>query len=273
VVIDCESEDGSREHFHRLSLSQGLAFDWLEWPLNAHPVTLDRVFDEIQCDKTLLIDSDLEIRTSEVIDALCAALASNPEAYGAGFLHGPCWIGEDRGLHAHAGYYVERMWIPFTLLRTEVIRRARREGGSFMSRRPFVDLPGHPTLARLLGYRYRIRGLRKWKLPLPQASDRVAPVNAEVPSDPRPSFVEFDTGALLHLSLKERGHPFVALPDDMWGQVHHYHGVTRAALSNAFRRALKTIRLATIDSETSQRSVVGEVHARMMQVYEIDWRR
>ena len=125
VLIDCESTDGSREHFRALARSHDMKVDWLEWPLKPHAEALDRVFDEIRSDQTLLVDSDVEVLTPSIVDTLRAALRSDANAYGAGFLHGPSWMGSERGLHEHAGYYVERMWIPFTLLSTAIVRRAR----------------------------------------------------------------------------------------------------------------------------------------------------
>ena len=172
-------------------------------------------------------------------------------------------------MHAHAGYYAERMWIPFALLRTEIIRKARQDGLSFMNERPFIDLPNHPRLARLLGYRYRIRGLRRWRLPVPRSFGTHRLMPADSPANSRPSFVEFDTGALLHLALKRKGQSFAALPDSAWGDVRHYHGVTRAEISTAFRRSLKAIRLATTDSESSQASVMADVKARLADVYDV----
>jgi hypothetical protein len=267
VLIDCESRDGSREHFGALARAQHVAFDWLEWPLRPHPATLDRVFDEIRSEETLLVDSDLEILGPAIVDALRIALHADANAYGAGFLHGPTWMGAERGLHEHAGYYVERMWIPFTLLRTQLVRRARERGHSFATARPFIDLPRHPRLARLLGYRYRVRGLKRLRLPFPQSDLPALPSAANVPNEPRPSFVEFDTGALLHLALRAQGHRFAALPDDKWGEVRHYHGVTRAALTNRLRRAIEAIRLATPDALTPERSIDTEVKRRLADRY------
>ncbi len=269
LLINCESTDGSREHFTRLAELKGIEFDWLEWPLRPHPVALDELFDNVRADRVLLVDSDLEIVSAAVPTAMERALDSMPHAYGAGFRHGPAWIGTDRGMHANAGYYVERMWIPLVLLRTDAVRTARKQGVSFLNERPFTDIPHFPWLARLLGLRYRIRGLRRLRFPVPGRVERSDLLLARIPSAPRPSFVEFDTGAKLHLAMLGCGWTFSELPLNLWGEVNHYHGVTRAERASFVRHALKKLRLATTETETTQEHVMADVRRRLADVYGI----
>src|SRR5687768_15725113 len=59
LVIDCESKDGSAEHFK--ALMQNHSFDLLSAPLKPHGHTLDWLFINIQSENVLLLDSDAEI--------------------------------------------------------------------------------------------------------------------------------------------------------------------------------------------------------------------
>src|SRR5215472_5401835 len=56
LLIDCESKDGSLEHFSRLMETH--EFDLLSAPLKSHGGTLDWLFDVVPAEKVLLIDSD-----------------------------------------------------------------------------------------------------------------------------------------------------------------------------------------------------------------------
>ena len=57
LLIDCESNDGSWDYFTRLM--EDRPFDMLSAPLRQHGETLDWLFQNINCDNLLLIDSDL----------------------------------------------------------------------------------------------------------------------------------------------------------------------------------------------------------------------
>lgn len=263
LVVDCESRDGSRAHFQSLSTRYGLRFHWLAWPLRPHPITLDRLFAGIASQAVLLVDSDAEIKSRNVFEAMRSALSKDPNVYGAGFLHGPQWLGVEHGLPAFTGYYEERMWIPCVLLRTSTVKDALEAQSSFMSRRAFFEVPSRPRLSRFLSYRFRIRGLRRLGL----WTTRSNGMNRPMYDGRRPAFVEYDTGADLHAALKRCGHSFVALPAELWGDVHHWHGVTRANLTGRFRRVAKALRLASRTTETEQQSVLATVRERLSEVY------
>ena len=263
LIIDCDSRDDSKRHFQQLSHRYDLKFHWLSWPLQRHPVALDKLFWNIRSEKVLLIDSDLEVRTRAVYEAMQRGLLSDGDAYGAGFVHGPEWLSGEHGLPPLTAYYQERMWIPFVLLRTAMIRVALQLGLTFNNRRLFFEIPSLPNLSRVLGYRYRIRGLRHIPLWKSNRGDRPE-------YDGRmPAFVEYDTGADMHAALKLRGHRLVALPTELWGDVAHHHGVTRANLANVARRAVSKLRLSAAYTETTQESVVGIVKERLATVYGI----
>lgn len=265
LVINCESRDGSREHFQRLCSTMGLGISWLEWPLRPHHVALDQLFSEIPADRVLLVDSDVEILSRRPVAAMSDLLSADSNAYGAGLLHGPESVGAAHGLHANAGYYMERMWIPLTLLRTDAIRKALKENLSFGGGRVFQDLPGFPRLARLLGYRYRFPFLRRIRLPIRW---RGPSSNEADSAKTLASYLDFDTGAALHEALLTRGHRFAALPAERWNDVRHFHGITRTAVSTPLVRVAGQLGMAITETDRSERSVLQIVKSRLQSEYD-----
>jgi hypothetical protein len=260
VVIDCESADGSKDHIDRVTRNLGIDVDCVDWPLRPHPIALDAVFTSIPADRVLLMDSDLEILSPSPFKLMVEALDRNPDAYASGFLHGPMWIGEDHGLPAHTGYYAERMWIPFTFLRTSIVRDALGRGFSFMNRRTHYEVPGAPNLSRLLARRYRVAGIKH--VPLPWLGAQRPQIDGW-----SPRFIEFDTGADLHAQLLQEGKRFAAIPIEFWGDVAHHHGVTRARLATGMRKMAKRMNLISRKTETDLHSVLGHVFERLESQY------
>lgn len=264
LMIDCESGDGSEAHFAGLARKHGFTFFWLSWPLRPHPDALDQLFAEIPAKFVLLVDSDVEIRTSAVIETMRAALAAHADAYGSGFLQRGEWLGPPQHLlPARTGYYAERMWIPLTLLRTSVVRDAFLAGSCFAARRPFFEIGGHPRISRLLGYRFRVPGLRYLRLP------RSANGAASAVDGVRPAFIDYDTGADLHHFLVAGGHSYCALPDTLWGDVHHYHGVTRARIGGTFRHLAGLLGLVSRQSQAAPSVAHLDAVARLREGYAI----
>jgi hypothetical protein len=260
VVIDCESADGSKQQIDRVTRDLCIDVDCVDWPLRPHPVALDAVFTSIPADRVLLMDSDLEILTPAPFKLMAEALDDDPDAYASGFLHGPMWIGEDHGLPAHTGYYAERMWIPFTFLRTSIVRDALARGLSFMNRRTHYEVPGAPSLSRVLARRYRVAGIKH--IPLPWLGARRPQIEGW-----SPKFIEFDTGADLHARLVSEGKRFEAIPVRFWGDVAHHHGVTRAGLATGMRKMAKRLNLISRKTETDQQSVIHQVFERLESQY------
>lgn len=266
LLIDCESRNDSRAYFARLAARHRLRFDRLAWPLRSHPATLDAVFRQIRAETVLLMDSDLELRERHVYDAMKAALADDPRAYGAGFLHAPQWLGLRNGAPPCTGYYAARMWIPCVLLRTSIIRDAVHRGASFSARRLHYEIPGFPRLSRLAGYRFRVRALRSLRLPRIVGRSRDAP---DIDGH-RPLFLEYDTGAELHARLVADGSRFAALPDALWGDVEHYHGMTRATLAGTLRRAARHLRIVDTGDDAAPSQSAAAIRARLRNTYDID---
>jgi hypothetical protein len=254
LLIDCESRDGSREHFASLSKRHGLDFYWLDWPLRRHGMALDALFRDVPAERVLLVDSDLEILEKHLVEAMDGALRAREMNYGAGFLHRAQWMGAAHGLPDRVALYAERMWIPLVLLRTAAVRQALARGTSFAQQRMFLEWPGHPTLSRWLGYRHWIPGLRG-----------LARGNARDPGDPPPRIVEYDTGARMHAALLDEGYAFAALDEGRWGDVRHYHGASRSRLTARLRDAAR--RLGT---RRAKPDAGDDARARLKTRYGID---
>ncbi len=259
LLIDCESRDGSREHFARLSERHGIDFYWLDWPLRRHGTALDALFRGIPAQRVLLIDSDLEILDRRVVAAMSDALLTHEDAYGAGFLHRAQWMGAAHGLPDGVARYAERMWIPLVLLRTAPVRQALAEGASFAQQREFLEWPGRPALSRWLGYRHWLPGLR-----------RLGRGNPRDQGDPPPRIVEYDTGARMHASLQRTGHRFAALDEDLWGDVRHYHGASRSRLTTALRKAARRLASHGLRTRREEPEAAADARARLRTRYGIE---
>lgn len=159
------------------------------------------------------------------------------------------------------------MWIPLALLRTAPVREAIAAGASFLAQRPFLEIAGYPRLSRLLGYRFRMPGLRQIRLPRRVAQGDTLALSID---GVRPAFVDYDTGAALHARLKTDAHPLAALPVTRWGGVHHYHGVTRARLGGVLRVAAAKLGMVSKRSQAEPLTAEQDAKHRLATHYGID---
>ncbi|MBL8510032.1 MAG: glycosyltransferase family 2 protein [Betaproteobacteria bacterium] len=219
LLIDCESTDGSWSWFENLARHH--SFERLQAPLKPHGKTLDWLFTHTRDEALLLIDSDLEIMNPAVV--ALAREAIQPEAvYGAGFLHTHEGVGAP--IHALGGRFMDRMWIPFSLLKVAPIQQALAQGVTFMHSRTYLEFPWSTALSRLFYARHRLPGLGNISLECFAAS-------RERKYGERSTFREYDTGAKLHENLLAAGYRLAHLGEDHWANsLRHYHGVTRATL-------------------------------------------
>jgi glycosyltransferase involved in cell wall biosynthesis len=245
LVIDCESTDGSMQHF--TELMQRYQFDLLAAPLQNHGHTLDWLFLNVSAQHILLIDSDLEITKPGLIE-LMRTLAGHRRAFGSGVVHSGSWMTAHNMPHA---YYEERMWIPLTLLNVPIVRAALQSGQSFMPRAVFNDFPPSEFLSRLLVKRFRIPLARNLKLAWLNSFKRDF-------HGLKPSFVQYDTGAALYQYLNTQSYEFMGLPWPV-GQRYttHFHGLTRLLLNKRDTNGVK------LDS------IVDQVARRLWDVYGI----
>jgi hypothetical protein len=246
LLIDCEYGDGSLEHFK--GLLRDHEFDLLSAPLKKHGATLDWLFRNIPAETVLLLDSDVEILDEEIVrlsrNLLRTEPGDEPEAFGSGFVHGPCWLHD----HPGVGYYQERMWIPFSFLRTARVREALGTGLSFLDRAIPNDLPFWPLASRILGLRFHLGMLRNTRLSWLNPLKRTFYGH-------KPSYVFCDTGADVFQYLKyERGLSFAGFPAGMHRRfVTHFHGTTRQKLDPEDTNTLQNVGM----HEVRERLLVG----------------
>ena len=142
-------------------------------------------------------------------------------------------------------YYEERMWIPLTLLKVQIVRAALQSGLSFLPHTVFNDFPPSKFISRLLVKRFRIPVARNLKLSWLNMFKRDF-------HGIKPSFVQYDTGAALYHYLKtQQQYEFMGLP--LWvGQRYttHFHGLTRLLLN---KRDTNGVKLDSIVEQVTRR--------------------
>ena len=245
LLIDCESTDGSVGHFTELMNKHG--FDLLSAPLKKHGDSLDWLFENISSEKVLLIDSDLEILNSNILDMM-RSFIDNEYVYGCGFIHNPHKLTDDVG----SGRYVERMWIPLVMLKVSHIRNAIREGYSFADKIRYSNLAYRIfnsltyRISNLSALRTHSSFLFKWK------SSNLLKWFMQHLHGNKPYYAYSDTGAEIYQYLKhERELFFVGFPAELHGKfANHYHGVTRLMLGEDEAHGTK---LTSIQSQVQQR--------------------
>src|SRR5215471_9494308 len=89
MMIDCESQDGSFEWFQ--SLQQKYDFQLKQAARRPHGLALDSIFQTIEADSVLLIDSDMEIVTGEMFELMRVRLQEK-NVYGSGYFQPGNWL-------------------------------------------------------------------------------------------------------------------------------------------------------------------------------------
>jgi glycosyltransferase involved in cell wall biosynthesis len=228
LVIDCESSDGSWEHFLKIRNTHNERVELAQLPLQQHGTTLDFIFRTINSDLILLVDSDLEILNPDVYVKMVDQL-NKSDAYGSGLIHSGEWMTNNSHKIADGTtYFMERMWIPLTLLKTSKIREALANGGSFLAKREYRQTLVNDKVTQIYSKRFRIPGLRNY----PQILD------SKIFDRSTPSVKEYDTGAHIHETSTSLGYSFESIPFEHWSDVYHFDGVTRATQRNFLKSTL-----------------------------------
>lgn len=237
-LINCDASTESREHFD--GLRRGWGFQVVEQATSSHGRALDELFEASPPDLVLLLDSDAEVLSPNVVPR-CLSYFDNPKVFGAGFTNGPGWLGPDEGHGERVCYYQERPWMPFVVLRTVMVKEALRADCTFQDFTVYNDVAVSQRLSRLLAARFPGVSPRSSRFAnLPKAVRGklgMKPLNGlawlrGTYYGQRPNYVYYDTGASIYQYCKyEREWLFAG--DDFRlhsDEVAHYHGVTRSAM-------------------------------------------
>lgn len=257
VVFNCRlPKDTDNIDYHELQQLQSHCntqsighFELVELPLRHHGDTLDFVFMNLKAERILLVDSDLEVLNSKAITAMRQWI-ENESCFGAGFFHGP-YFGFGNGAFPH-GFYQERMWIPFTLLKVESIKKAIQAGCSFNIQRIYNDFPYNERIGSLI-YKYS----RRWHIPMGWNPFRKSYLGF------RADYVLIDTGAEIYNYLQKNGLYYAGPRTQIYPlYVAHYDGVTRSHLAK---------QSGTIDSTATQYdNVESLIKERLKEEYNFD---
>lgn len=220
LLIECESTDGSIEHFR--GLAADLPFDLICVPLQKHGLTLDWIFKSVPAEFVLAIDSDIEILNAALVD-FCKENIEFPDVFGCGFVNGPLILGGPgfAGRRLDGALYVERPWMPIAMFNVAFVREALAAGVSFGDRfvnNEFARLSAVPILPGVLRKIFRTGpGI----------------LRRAYHADFRPGAVYYDTGAMIYQHLKFVQHlSFAGLPLAAQGRyVSHFFGTTRNVIA------------------------------------------
>src|SRR5208283_1223993 len=232
LILDYRLRDVSYEYFS--SLMERYEFDVMSCPpmplrsadgtLAHHGETLDWLFSQVQAKKVVLMDSDGELLSPEIVSFARRSI-EDASVFGSGFRNAmgscPGWLPNQE-----EGLYVERFWTPFVMLKTSLVREAIGAGCSLRQRILFNEFGQSQYLSRnLLNVKNRgvLRNHRIWKL---------LHAFRKTYFGQKPSWINFDTGAeIYHYLQDQQAYHFCAYPIEALGRcVSHYHGITRRLL-------------------------------------------
>src|ERR1035437_6192453 len=84
LIIDCPFNDNNESYDYFKILMKEYDFNLIQLPLNTHGTTLDYIFKNVKSDRLLLLDSDAEVISKEIIPLLLTQ-SKKETFFGAGF--------------------------------------------------------------------------------------------------------------------------------------------------------------------------------------------
>lgn len=203
LVINCDAGKASETYFNYLSDAWG--FDVMAWPARPHGIALDQLFTESPDTYLWLVDSDAEILNDKEFIRIRDDLKSVEGVFGAGYVHGPGWLGAGEKVGDGNVLYQGRPWIPSSGFNVSHIRDGIENGVSFIDRS--ADNP-----------------LEFYLIRFGQNNNDQMEVNG----------VYCDTGADMYQWQRlVRGRVWCGNSVAINDTVNHYHGVTRLFLAPA----------------------------------------
>jgi len=237
LLIDCEVNKNDDFLFFT-NLQTQYNFHLIQLPLRKHGETLDIIFKEINSNYLVLIDSDLEILTSDYF-LILKKLLTIDNTFGAGFIHGPL----KRVKNQKNAHYIERMWIPFTLLNVEKVKFALNNKLSFNIRYKFNDFPISQYISKRI---YKV--LLKLNFDI-----AILNIFRKKYGSQRPSLVLYDTGADIYQFLKDSKYFYWGLNSAAYSLfVNHFDGITRNLLDKSDFTGLN---LSSVDEIITKRLI------------------
>src|SRR5580698_316484 len=109
LLVNCAPTEESRRRFERLGSSA--KFDVIEAPAQEHGQVLDWLFNNLSDERLLLLDSEAELRSSELVPWMRNMLG-HQRCFGAGFTDGPFFVPEELQAPDREFLVVERPWMP-----------------------------------------------------------------------------------------------------------------------------------------------------------------
>lgn len=218
LVVDCpikrnsiggmEADTSDLQYLSRLKALY--SFDLVQLPLRAHGDTLDYLFLNLQAEYVCLIDSDLEILNSDGISFMRRyaddgkIFGQKQKIFGSGFVQV-----SGKGLPPQEGWFhMERMWIPFTYLKVDLMKRMILKGKSFNITHEYNDFPANQKVGERIFHLLR-RIERKFPKTVYRASSAVFHLFRRPYGKSRPSLVAYDTGSKIYESLEDDGYLFI----------------------------------------------------------------
>lgn len=270
LVVNVKPTAEGRAAFHRLMATYD--FDLIETSTQEeHGTNLNWVFSNLTDTYLLLVDSDAEVLEASFVDWM-RARCRHPGAFGAGFTWGPFYLPAEWGAPEGLMLYMERPWVPCTMFKRAPVAEALRGGHSFQHKTHPNEVAIHPRISRFLAARWG----PPWEVAHSERFNRLPArlrrrmgtcrldwldVTRRSYHGLRPSVAIYDTAAALYQHLRyEEGLLFAGIPVELLnGEVHHYSGVTRYAL------------LGPTLLDTDEKTIEGEVIARLADRYGYDW--
>jgi len=269
LLVNCDPPAASRAHFDALGAELGI--DVVEAPLKLHGEALDWLFSGLRDERLLLLDSDAEIRDPALVPWMHGML-DHDRVFGAGFTQGPHVAPDHWPLPAGTVLYMERPWVPCTMLKVAPVKSALAAGRTLVPRFVPNDLGAGRRASKFLAARWgppwMVHSKKFNALPAPLRArartwrlDRLTPLRSAYYHVLRPSLAFYDTAADAYEHLRfERGLLYAGIPFELAAdRVHHYEGVSRYALVGAM-----------VD-DTSPDAIRSELIGHLRARYGYDW--
>jgi hypothetical protein len=221
LLVDCPHKNEDNSYVYFKDLMRDVDFGLIHLPLKTHGSTLDFIFKNIKSNRVLLLDSDAEIISKDMISFLLQQSRIS-SFFGSGFNNEYRKDGHPDGKSNIAdGLYCERMWLPCTILNVKYVREALDANISFNTKVLYSEKPLFQAIARRY-YKFK----RKYSPFLPKLFGfSFIYFN--------PEWIFFDTGALIFQYLKyEKQYEYNGITDVLHNDyVIHKFGFTRAVIS------------------------------------------